>query len=163
MENHIQYSKHFNLKTWKYWDLLCTFHQQSSLFNDQVSVFGLSHLKMKYKHKYLYTNQNLITHFQMWWFSTNRFQFLHCKWWCTMRWWGLIGIYNYKIFEKPFFILELDRSFLTLNHGCKYCILQKKLVCLLKFYVTWIQLIVLNVKSNCNLASNRNVVNHSQP
>ena len=38
-----------------------------------------------------------------------------------------IGIYNYKILEKPFFILELDRSFFTLNHGCKYCILQKKI------------------------------------
>ena len=67
-----------------------------------------------------------------------------------------------KYLENRFFILELDRSFLTLNRGCKYCILQKKLVCMfIKFYFILIQLIVLNVESKCNL--NRNIVNHSQP
>ena len=63
-----------------------------------------------------------------------------------------------KYLKNRLFILELDRTFLTLNRGCKYCILQKKFVCLLKFYFTLIQLIVLNVESKCNL--NRNIVNH---
>ena len=66
-----------------------------------------------------------------------------------------IGIIKYL--KNRFFILELDRSFLTLDRGCEYCILQKKLMCLLNIYVAQIQLIVLNIESNCNLASNKTI------
>ena len=83
----------------------------------------------------------------MWQLSTNRFQ---------------LDSAIIKYLKNHFSFWSWTGAFLLsiMDVNIAFC---RKLVCLLKFYVTLIQLIVLNVKSKCNIASDRNVVNHSQP
>ena len=67
-----------------------------------------------------------------------------------------IGIYSYEIFGKPIFRFGVQVGaflFSIVDVNIAFC--RKKLMSLLKIYVTLIQLIVLNIESNCNLASNR--------